>query len=82
MAPVSAWRYISPRSATTGAAAVCTLIRLSPDDDVYLFNVKKFLQKTLIRCNRYTFSNLNTNDPRESDEQRYIFQREYETNKD
>lgn len=36
MAPVSAWRYISPRSATTGAAAVCTLIRLSPDDDVYL----------------------------------------------
>lgn len=47
MAPVSAWRYISPKSATTGAAAVCTLIRLSPDDDVYLFDVKKFLQKTL-----------------------------------
>lgn len=42
MAPVSAWRYISPKSATTGAAAVCTLIRLSPDDDVYLFNDKKF----------------------------------------
>lgn len=36
IAPVSASRYISPRSATTGAAAVCTLIRLSPDEDVYL----------------------------------------------
>lgn len=36
IAPVSARRYISPRSATTGAAAVCTLIRLSPEDDVYL----------------------------------------------
>lgn len=35
-APVSAWRYISPRSGTTGAAAVCTLIRLSPEEDVYL----------------------------------------------
>lgn len=35
-APVSAWRYISPRSVTTGAAAVWTLIRLSPDEDVYL----------------------------------------------
>lgn len=38
IAPVSARRYISPRSATTGAAAVCTLIRLSPEDDVYLSN--------------------------------------------
>ena len=36
-APTSAWRYISPRSATTGAAAVCTLIRLSPHEAVYLF---------------------------------------------
>ena len=35
-APPSAWRYISPRSETTGAAAVCTLIRLSPHDAVYL----------------------------------------------
>lgn len=37
MAPTSAWRYISPKSVTTGAAAVCTLIRLSPQDAVYLF---------------------------------------------
>ena len=41
MAPVSAWRYISPSSETTGAAAVCTLIRLSPEDEVYLLIVKK-----------------------------------------
>lgn len=40
MAPVSARRYISPRSVTTGAAAVCTLIRLSPEDEVYLSMVK------------------------------------------
>ena len=42
MAPISAWRYNSPRSATTGAAALCTLIRLSPEDDVYLKMVKKY----------------------------------------
>lgn len=41
MAPVSALRYISPRSETTGAAAVCTLIRLSPHDAVYLDIVKE-----------------------------------------
>lgn len=41
MAPTSAWRYISPKSVTTGAAAVCTLIRLSPQDAVYLFIVKE-----------------------------------------
>lgn len=40
IAPVSAWRYISPKSVTTGAAAVCTLIRLSPLDEVYLSKVK------------------------------------------
>lgn len=41
MAPVSARRYISPRLVTTGTAAVCTLIRLSPEDDVYLSNDKE-----------------------------------------
>lgn len=53
MAPVSAWRYISPRSATTGAAVVWTLIRLSPEEEVYLIFAKdthlhlKWNQKTL-----------------------------------
>lgn len=46
MAPVSARRYISPKSETTGAAAVCTLMRLSPEDDVYLLIVKKVFQET------------------------------------
>ena len=40
MAPVSARPYISPRSATTGAAAVWTLIRLSPEEEVYLMLAK------------------------------------------
>lgn len=43
IAPVSARRNISPNSATTGAAAVCTLMRLSPEDDVYLCIIKEFL---------------------------------------
>lgn len=50
-APVSAWRYISPSSATTGTAAVCTLIRLSPQEEVYLLKVKEshFLSIAQIR---------------------------------
>ena len=57
MAPVSAWRYISPRSATTGAAAVCTLIRLSPQDAVYLLIVKDIL----ITRNLYDYVQNNSN---------------------
>ena len=38
---MSARRYISPRSATTGTAAVWTLIRLSPEDEVYLVLAKE-----------------------------------------
>lgn len=41
IAPASARRYISPNSATTGAAAVCTLIRLSPEEEVYLHTIKE-----------------------------------------
>lgn len=49
MAPVSARRYISPRSDTTGAAAVWTLIRLSPEDEVYLSLAKEVTYSTEVR---------------------------------
>ncbi|KAF2540450.1 hypothetical protein F2Q68_00033089 [Brassica cretica] len=39
---LSACLYISPRSVTTGAIAVCTLIRLSPQEAVYLSSVKDY----------------------------------------
>lgn len=42
MAPVSAWRYISPRSVTTGTAVVRTLMRRSPEDEVYLVLAKDY----------------------------------------
>lgn len=48
MAPVSARRYISPRSDTTGTAAVWTRIRLSPEDEVYLSLAKEVTYSTKV----------------------------------
>lgn len=61
IAPTSAARYISPKSDTTGVAIVCTLIRRSPVEDVYLCHwgsKKQNVEKSIAFIHRLAIQDL------------------------